>query len=131
VVGLSAIESTFASLSDEGSYYAIVSNLFGSVSSSLITVEIYYLPYFTTQPISKTVTTGANTSLTAVAAGNPVPTYQWQRDAGFGFLNLPAPSSDSILILNNNTTTAYQYRCVATNAAGSTNSSIATITVTP
>ena len=131
VIGLSAIGSTFASLSDGGSYYAIVSNLFGSVSSSLITLEIYYLPYFITQPISKTVTTGANTSLTAVAAGYPTPTYQWQKDEGFGFLNLPAPSSDSILILNNNVTTGWQYRCVATNAAGSTDSGIATITVTP
>ena len=93
-------------------------------------MEIYYLPYFTTQPISKTVTTGANTSLTAVAAGYPAPTYQWQKDEGFGFLNIPG-QSNSILILNNNTTTGWQYKCVATNAAGSTDSSIATITVTP
>jgi len=130
VIGLSAIQTTYAVLSDGGDYYATVSNLFGTVSSSQITVDLYFVPYFFEQPISKTVTTGSNTSLTARATGNPTPTLQWQRDIGFGFTNLLG-QSDPILILTNNTVTGYQYRCVATNTAGVGTSDIATITVTP
>lgn len=128
VIGLSSIQTSYAVLSDSGEYYCTVSNLFGTVTSEQISVDLYFVPYFYEQPISKTVTSGSNTSLTALATGNPTPTLQWQRDQGFGFINIPS-ASDPILILTNNTVTGYQYRCVATNAAGAGTSDIATITV--
>jgi len=131
VIGLSALESNFASVSDNGIYYTVVSNVYGSLTSSPMTITVYYLPYFTQQPQSATVKTGSTYALTAVATGNPFPTLLWQRDVGFGFTNITPSQTNNVLLITNNTVTGYQYRCAATNTAGTTYSNAATITVTP
>ncbi len=90
-------------------------------------------PAFTTQPTSKTICSGANTSF-SVAATNATG-YQWQVDQGSGFNNLTngAPYSGvttTTLTITGATSTmnGYSYRCVAAGAS-SVNSNSATLTV--
>jgi len=95
-------------------------------------------PVFATHPASQTITTTGNAVLTAVAGGNPDPTYQWQvsTDGGTvwtplangapysgvttGALTIASPS----VVLNGNL-----YRAVATNGSGFATSNGATLTV--
>ncbi|MGA2017360.1 MAG: hypothetical protein ABSH26_10400 [Opitutaceae bacterium] len=78
-------------------------------------------PAFTTQPISATVA-GGTVALDAVATKSP--TYQWMLNG--------APVSGAtgpILLIPNAAAAAGTYACVATNPAGSTTSSAATVAI--
>ncbi len=80
-------------------------------------------PSFTTQPQSQTVTVGAPVTFTAAAGGSP--TYQWQKDGA----NLAGATTASYTIASVAAGDAGTYVVVATNSAGSVNSSGAVLTV--
>ncbi len=91
-------------------------------------------PSFTLNPVSGNVCVGANTSFTVTATG--ATDYQWQVDNGGGFVDIADDATYSGSSTTTLTITAaplsfntYQYRCVASNGSGSTNSSAATLTV--
>jgi HYR domain/Secretion system C-terminal sorting domain/Immunoglobulin I-set domain len=93
-------------------------------------------PSIVTQPSSVTICAGTNTSFTITATG--AASYQWQVDAGAGFNNITnnatyagATTTTLTITAATNSLNTYQYRCVATNGVGSTNSNAATLTVTP
>jgi len=95
-------------------------------------------PAFTTQPAGQTMTSGGSTSFTVAASGTPAPTFQWQvsTDGGTTWTNLAnaAPyggTATGTLAVTGATTSLNgdQFRCVATNSAGSVNSNAATLTV--
>lgn len=129
--GLSALGSTFTSLSDSGDYYCIVSNLYGSVSSNQITLVVYYAGQFTFQSVSMTVSAGGNALFFCYAVGNPNPDYQWEFDDGFGYQPI-SNETFPVIYLNNVTSgmDGYKYRCAVTNTAGTVYSDEATLTVT-
>jgi hypothetical protein len=85
-------------------------------------------PMVTTQPPTQIVTVGGRTSFTAADSGNSEPTCQWQisTDGGNTWANLTDTTSysgtttDTLTITSATVTmNGYQYRCVATNLAGS------------
>ena len=84
------------------------------------------LPVFTAQPPSQTAVVGSLVTLSAAATGSPAPSYQWRRDGaaivGATNANLTIPS---VQILD-----AGNYSVLATNAAGSVPSNVATLSVT-
>jgi large repetitive protein len=93
-------------------------------------------PTIGTQPNSTTICAGANASFTITATG--AVNYQWQVDNGGGFTNI----TNDVIYSGATTTTLnitaapasfnnYQYRCVASNGSGPTNSNAAVLTVTP
>src|SRR5439155_700289 len=95
-------------------------------------------PAYTTQPTSRTVTSGQDASFVAAASGTPAPTYQWQvsTDGGASFANLTnaAPYSGvttATLTLTGVTAglTGARYRAIATNNAGTATSNAAILTV--
>ena len=95
-------------------------------------------PAFTAQPVSQNVIVGQNAQFTVATSGNP-PTYQWQvsTNSGVSWTNLTntAPYSGvttAALLITGTTVglTTTQYRCLATNSAGSATSNAATLTVT-
>lgn len=95
-------------------------------------------PQWQTQPQSKQVVTGQSASFTVQASGTPAPAYQWQisTDAGVTWGNLSeggnfAGTTNGTLkiVATNVGMTGNQFRCVATNSAGSTTSNTATLTV--
>ena len=84
------------------------------------------LPAFTTQPVGQTAVVGSAVTLSAAASGSPAPLYQWRRDgaaiSGATNATLTLPS---VQLLD-----AGNYTVLATNAAGSIASNVATLTVT-
>ncbi|WP_293686499.1 Ig-like domain-containing protein, partial [Spirosoma sp. 48-14] len=92
-------------------------------------------PNFTINPTSKTVCSNSGTTFT-VAASN-YDSYQWQVNTGGGFTDISnstpysGVTTGTLTISNVAGLNGYQYRCVATNSGGSTNSTAATLTVLP
>ncbi len=95
-------------------------------------------PSFTFQPQNQVVVVGGNTSFTALAVGNPAPSYRWQvsTDGGTVWINI----ADDELYSGVTTTTlsitgvteamnGYQYHCCALNSAGIPISMPATLTL--
>jgi hypothetical protein len=61
---------------DNGNYQVIVSNNYGSVTSSIATFTVYYPAQITTQPASRAVVLGGNVSFSATATGSALG-FQW------------------------------------------------------
>ena len=98
-----------------------------------ITVGASTAPSFTTHPLNQTVPYGRHAIFTVAASGNPAPTLQWQFSTNNGatWTNLPNATTTTLVRTEVTTTmNGFQYRCVATNSAGSVPSNPATLTVT-
>ena len=114
-------------------------NIAGAATQSftLTVLPPLSVPVFTTQPISQTIPLGQNATYTVVVAGNPVPTYQWQRAiSGSGWYILAddttySGSATATLTVAGVTTamSGDQFQCVATNSNGSVGSTAASLTV--
>lgn len=116
-------------------YRVIVSGICEPVAISLPAVlsVISGLPSISVQPVSKTVYQGANVTFFAVAVG--FSSWQWQKSTdGINWSPVPgatgsAGSTIPFGINNVQPSDAGQYRVVLVNACGSTNSSVAQLTV--
>jgi 6-phosphogluconolactonase (cycloisomerase 2 family) len=82
-------------------------------------------PSFTTQPVSQTVTVGANVTFTATASGSPPPTYQWKK----GSTDISGATSATLSLTNVQLSDAASYTVVATNSVSSVSSAAAVLTV--
>ena len=135
--GVNVTGATAASLSlgnvstaDAGSYAVIVSNAAGSVTSATATLTVNaatVAPTITTQPVSQTVTAGANVSLTVAATGTAPLSYQWQKNGS----SIAGATSPTLTLNGVTSTSAGSYRVVVTNPAGSATSATATSASTP
>ncbi len=103
-------------------------------------VEVGAAPTITLQPVSQPVSVGGSATFTVTASGTPSPAYQWQRQAagGGGWSNVSnggaySGATSASLTISGTTMTMNgdQFRCVATNSAGSTTSNAATLTISP
>ena len=121
---------------DNGNRYRVIANnAVGSATSNAatLTVAVPAAPNFTTHPASVTITEGQNTQFTVAVSGAPTPTLQWQlsTDSGGNWSNITGETGATFTALNvalgNN---GRQFRAVATNSAGTTNSNAAVLTVT-
>ncbi len=63
--------------SDAGTYYVVVTNAVGKVTSSNATLTVVVPPTITTQPSSVTVVAGGTTNFTVKATGTAPLSYQW------------------------------------------------------
>ncbi|WRQ86003.1 family 43 glycosylhydrolase [Actomonas aquatica] len=89
-------------------------------------VAVDTAPQWLTAPADQAVSTGATVTLTAMASGDPEPTYQWRKDGA------PiAGATRATLTLNDVAVTdSGDYTVVATSRAGSATSAAATVLVT-
>ncbi|HEY8961099.1 MAG TPA: immunoglobulin domain-containing protein, partial [Luteolibacter sp.] len=88
-------------------------------------------PAFVQQPSSQTAHVGESITFTAEAIGNPAPSYQWQFSANGGTWSSISGATQATLSINPaSSSAAGSYRVVATNANGSTNSSVAILNLT-
>lgn len=100
--------------------------------------QLTWPPKITLQPVSQTEPSGSTADFTMTASAELPITYQWQlsTDSGANFTNLTeggiySGTTASILGISDVTgLDSNQYRCVATNASGSTNTTAAILTVT-
>ena len=90
-------------------------------------------PSITSQPVAFGVAEPAVATFSTVATGTAPLTYQWQRNVGGSFTDLPGATGASYTTpaTVRATDNGAQFRVVVSNAAGSVTSSAATLTVTP
>jgi hypothetical protein len=120
-------------------YRMVAKNSVGEVASNAATLTVNpptpTIPAFTSHPQSLTRGIDQTAHFTAAASGYPAPTYHWQISTdGSNWANVTGGQGGNTnaytthaLTLEDN---GNQYRAVATNSEGVTNSNAATLTVT-
>ena len=97
-----------------------------SFDFELTGVQSFVAPYFTAQPQSQTWPIGSNATFSASVGGSAPFSYQWR----FNGTNITGATNVTFVRSNLQPTHAGNYILVASNAAGSATSSVATLTVT-
>ncbi len=131
----STLTLTNITANDAGTYAVTVSNGNGTVTSAAATLNVTsagptggataLAPLITTQPVSQTVDTGANVTLSVTASGSVPFLYQWRKDG----VVLPAGTTANLTITSAQPTDTGSYRVLITNPAGAIESAAATLTV--
>lgn len=113
---------------EAGIYTVVVSNAFGSVTSSNVTLTVLNsAPIITQQPAAQTVLPGWNPGLSVGNSGSLQVTYQWR----FKGTNIAGATASSLLLSNVQSNQAGAYSVALTNAFGWALSATAMLTVTP
>ncbi len=115
-----------AQLTNNGTYSVIVTNLFGSVTSSNAVLLLTNAPpVITTQPQSQFILAGQTAIFSVAATGTPPLNYQWL----FSGTNIAGAITNPFTLTNVQLANAGNYSVVITNIAGSVTSSAASLTV--
>ena len=110
--------------SNAGTYYVVITNAYGSVTSANATLQIIIPPLITSQPQSQSIAQGSTTTLSVISSGSSS-NYQW-------YLNgapIAGATSSSYIISSVSSTTIGSYTVKITNSAGSITSSAAIVTL--
>jgi hypothetical protein len=121
---------TNVQLSDGGGYLVVVTNVYGSATSSVAVLTVLVPPTITAQPQSLTVVTGATAGFSAAATGGAL-SYQWQRN-GLNLTNggrFSGVATNALNIAPVQATDAGSYTMLVSNAAGVATSAAAVLTV--
>jgi len=110
---------------DEGHYRVVVTNLYGSVTSSVAILTVID-PAILTPPASQEAEAGQSVTFTVTAAGTPPLSCQWWKDGTIVF----GATGDSLTLLDLGPQHNGDYRVVVSNPLGSVTSSVASLTVT-
>ena len=114
-------------------YSVIVTNLGGSVTSSIVSLTVLGVPVITLQPATNQSMAVGSTAIFAVTAIGMVPlSYHWQLN-GTNLLNggsISGVTTTNLIISNTQTNNSGNYTAVVTNLAGSVTSLVASLTVT-
>jgi hypothetical protein len=123
---LSTLTLTNVQAAQAGTYRAIATNAFGSVTSRLATLTANLSPpVVVSEPADVAAFTGETVTFTYQTVGTPSPVYRWF----FNSTNLIAGATNSSLILTNiQTTNVGTYHAIATNHSGSVTSRLASVT---
>ena len=116
---------TNVSGANAGSYNVVVSSPYGSVTSSVVTLQVAFPPTIATEPQSQIVPLGTNATLSVAASGTAPFDYQWYFDGA----ELPGQTNSNLSIGAAYLTNAGCYSVVVTNPYGAVTSSVATLTV--
>lgn len=110
-----------------GSYFVVVTNVAGVVTSAVAMLTVNMPPSITTQPSSLAVTVSNSASFSVTALGDPPLRYQWYFNT-----NTPITSATNAVhtIASALTNHAGAYAVVVTNSFGAVTSAVATLTVT-
>jgi uncharacterized repeat protein (TIGR01451 family) len=108
-----------------GSYAVVVTNVAGSVTSSVVTLAIGSAPIITQQPSSLVVTQSQNATFLLSVSGDTPLIYEWR----FNATPISGGNSNSYTVLGATLANAGNYDAVVTNAYGSVTSAVAQLTV--
>jgi len=123
-----------ADSSDAAGYRCVVTNAYGSATSSLATLTVTNNsnpPIILEQPANQNVVPGATCKFTVTATGAYPLKYQWQKDGG-NLVNgghYLGCTTNTLMVTGADDNDAAGYRCVVTNAYGTNISSAATLTI--
>jgi hypothetical protein len=131
--GSEALQVTVTNLAptDDGFYYAVITNNYGSVTTRLASLTVFAAPAIAAQyPVSytnvSTLYAGANPTYSILASGAQPISYFWYTN---GILDATATSPS--LTLPNVQTGSFTNYCILTNVAGSATSVVWTASVIP
>lgn len=114
---------------DAGTYQVAVTNAFGSVTSSVVSLAVDPLPQeplIIVQPDGRTLAAGYSASLVAVAVGSPPLRYQWHKNG----VPLSSRTNAALVLTNMLATDSGVYHAVVSNSFGSATSLSATMVAT-
>jgi hypothetical protein len=111
-------------LTNAGTYYVVVTNLYGTATSSNAVLTIGYAPFIVTHPASQTALQFTPATFSVVATGSVALVFQWQRNGA----NIAQATNSSYTITNVQTTSSGSYRVVITNQFGTVTSSNGVLT---
>ena len=114
-----------ATLTDNGTYTVVITNVYGAATSSVVLTVVGSAPFIVTQPASITRIVGTPATFSVVAGGSFPRSYQWKR----GTTPVPGATTASLTLPSIQWADAGAYTCGITNAYGGTNSAAATLTV--
>ncbi len=110
--------------SQSGSYWVVVSNLAGTITSSIVTVLVIVPPSFLQAPSDASIVQGDSITFSVVASGT-APTYQWQFNGG----NIAGATNSTFSLTNAQGSQSGSYRVKVSNAAGNVTTPDASLTV--
>ncbi|MFN7138488.1 MAG: immunoglobulin domain-containing protein, partial [Limisphaerales bacterium] len=109
-----------------GNYSVLVSNAYGALTSSVAQLTVQPAPpVITVQPQNTSAPLGSNVMFSVAVSGTPPFNYQWARDGGV----IPAATNSFLTITNVSQSDLGDYVVSISNAAGSTNSLPAKLTI--
>jgi Leucine-rich repeat (LRR) protein len=112
-------------LSDAGNYSVVITNVAGSLTSTLAALTVWAPPAITTQPQSATNLAGTTAGFSVSATGTSPLSYQWQ----FNGVNLDGANGSSLSLNNVQPGAAGNYTVAITNVGGAVTSTVASLTV--
>jgi hypothetical protein len=115
------------SLTDAGTYQALVSNTGGEVRSTIVTLSVDSPPIIVSQPVTKTVVVGASATFSVSTQSAVTVTYQWRKDG----VAINGATNATLALSNVQNASAGSYTVVVTNSIGSVTSNAALLTVNP
>ena len=125
------------SSNDGAQYQVVVTNAYGSVTSTAVAVTVNSPPSITGQPSGQTVNAGSSATFTVMASGTGTLSYQWQSLATSSGASWTAVTDGSGANTAAYTTanllgsdSGRQFRVVVTNAFGSVTSNAVVVSVT-
>jgi phospholipase/lecithinase/hemolysin len=121
----SLILSNVQSFSSTGSYWAVVTNVEGAVTSALATLTVLMPPRIDVQPVSQTASLFADARFSVLTAGDPPLSYQWRLNT----TNLVTMTNSTLSVTKIQRSDAGDYDVVITNFSGSVTSKVATLTI--
>ncbi len=117
-----------AATTDAGNYSVVITNAYGTVTSSAAALTITTAPIpptITGQPASATVNVGDSTTFSVAAFGSSPVTYQWRKDG----VAIAGATSNSLTLSNVAVANAGAYTVTITNATAAVTSAAATLAV--
>ncbi|MGA2241784.1 MAG: glycosyl hydrolase family 28 protein [Verrucomicrobiota bacterium] len=111
---------------NEGGYFVVITNSYGSVTSVVATLTGNTPPSITTQPVDLTVIPGQNATFTVGGYGSYPLSFQWYFNTN---TPLPGATSPWLTLTNVQPGDAGSYSVVVSNATASVTSSYAILTV--
>src|SRR5262249_11056840 len=110
-----------------GDYHVVVSNPFGSVTSSVAHVTLLTPPTVVSQSPSTNVLAGQSLSLSVTAGGTPPFSYTWL----FGDVTIGDAVTPTLTLQNVQSANSGNYRVIVGNSYGSVTGAVITVQILP
>jgi endonuclease/exonuclease/phosphatase family metal-dependent hydrolase len=115
-----------AQLTNAGNYFVIVTNIAGSVTSSVAVLNVSNAPpVIAVQPQNQNVLAGQTATFNVTVSGTLPLNFQWL----FGGTNISGATTNPFVLTNVQSANTGNYSVVITNLAGSVTSSVATLAI--
>jgi alpha-tubulin suppressor-like RCC1 family protein len=116
ISGATAASQTLTGVTttNAGDYTVVVTNLYGSVTSSVAALTMLLPPSITAQPASQVAAVGGTANLSASTAGTAPFAYQWFKNGGM----VLGATNSALTLANAGVTNSGVYYVVVTNAYG-------------